>query len=524
MAEKSSLNGERYTQLKALVSSLMGKATFFVGGREIEIAGDDGQTKTQRAFIELVKRTYPNLKMLRGKQYQESEVAAILTQGQQGLLGEEDTLPEPQQEMLSFIRSNHRGGMRTTVKMLLEKFERKTYGWSYAAVLGTLAYLCAKGKVEVRESTNLLEDEALARALLNSNNHPSLLLDPQVEFTTGQTKKLKEFYSDYFDKVAHATEAKALAKETQVAFAKQKEELERLSVQVEKYPFLRALNDVIADLSELAGKPYQWFVTELVRDEDKWLDDYKDDLIDPIVRFMKGGNKDKLDQARQLITEHSADLSYVQASEQQAIESALVDPKIYKGNAIQVLVKNMQSLQAKLDEAIAQEKEAAISKISALEDKVHQYDGYLSLNDEQQSKVSEQFEQAGKKIEGVTQIAVIRDNARNFEDQQYSNLLQQISDWNEPAPEPTPPAPGPNDDNSGAGNEENGEESGDKVTDSNRPPAPPPKPKAEIVGATELTVSFNKPLLENEDDITAYIDSYKQALIDTVKQGKKVRV
>ena len=345
-----------------------------------------------------------------------------------------------------------------------------------------------------------------------------------MEFTTGQTKKLKEFYSEYFDKVAHATEAKALAKETQVAFTKQKQELERLSVQVERYPFLRALNNVIADLSELANKPYQWFVTELVREEDKWLDDYKDDLVDPIVRFMKGGNKDKLDQARQLITEHSADLSYVQASEQQAIESALVDPKIYKGNAIQVLVKNMQSLQAKLDEAIAQEREAAIGKVTALEDKVHQYDGYLSLNDEQQSKVSEQFEQARQRIEGVTQIAVIRDNARNFEDQQYSNLLQQISDWNEPAPEPTPPAPGPNDDNSGAGNEDNGDDSGDKVPDSKRPTAPPPKPKAEIVGATELTVSFNKPLLENEDDISAYINSYKQALIDTVKQGKKVRV
>jgi hypothetical protein len=524
LAEKSSLNGERYTQLKALVSSLMGKATFFVGGREIELAGDDGQTKTQRAFIELVKQTYPNLKMLRGKQYQESEVAAILTQGQQGLFGDEETLPEAQQEMFSFIQSNNRGGMRSTVKMLLEKFERKTYGWSYAAVLGTLAYLCAKGKIEVRESTNLLEDEALARALINSNNHPSLLLDPQVEFTTGQTKKLKGFYSDYFDKVAHATEAKALAKETQVAFANQKEELERLSIQVDKYPFLRALNDVIADLSELADKPYQWFVTELVREEDKWLDDYKDDLIDPIVRFMKGGNKDKLDQARQLVAEHSADLNYMQASEQQAIESALVDPKIYKGNAIQALVKNMQSLQAKLDEVITQERATAIGKITALEDKVHQYDGYLSLSDEQQSKVSEQFEQARQRIEGITQIAVIREAARNFEDQQYSNLLQQISDWNEPAPEPSPPTSSPNGDSNGAGNGENGNGSDENVPDNKRPPAPPPKPKAEIVGATELVVSFNKPLLENEDDITAYIDSYKQALIDTVKQGKKVRV
>ena len=159
--------------------------------------------------------------------------------------------------MLSHIQSNHRGGIRTTVKLLLEKFERKPYGWSYAAVLCTLAHLCARGKIEVFESTNLLDDSELAQALTNTNVQGSLILDPQIEFTQAQTKRLKEFYKDYFDKVAHATEAKVLAKETQGAFADQKTELELLHIQAERYPFLRALTVVIDDLSELEAKPYQ---------------------------------------------------------------------------------------------------------------------------------------------------------------------------------------------------------------------------------------------------------------------------
>lgn len=512
LAEKAAQNGERYQQLKTLVSSLMGKAVYFVRGKEIELAGEDGQSNVQRAFIELAKQTYPNLKMLRGKQYQESEISSILTQGGQGLFGDEASLPEAQQEMFSHIQSNHRGGIRTTVKLLLEKFERKPYGWSYAAVLCTLAHLCARGKIEVRESTNLLDDADLARALINSNVQGNLILDPQVEFTPGQTKKLKEFYNDYFDKVAHSTEAKALAKETQDAFTKQKTELEGLYTQAERYPFLRALSSIIEELSELEAHPYQWFVTELMRDEDKWLDDYKDRVIDPIQSFMKGSNKTQLDEATRLLNEHKANLSYVQADELDAIKSAIVDPNIYKGNAVQQLVTNMKSLKTKLDAAIDDERNAGVAKIESFENKLTAYSGYASLTDDQKAEVKRTIDGAKQAVNEQSLIAMIRDTANNFENTQYSSLLQQIEDWNTPEPEAIKPPEVP---------EEEGPGGGDKPEQT---PYTPPKPKVEIVGVKELSVSFTKPLLESEADVEAYLDSYKQALIETVNQGKKVRV
>ena len=132
LTEKGLQNTERLNQLKQLSSKLVGGAKYFVAGQELELSGEDGQSKIIKAFGELIKHTYPNLKMLRGMQYSEAQIPEILTQAGQGLFGEDTQLPEPQQEMLSHIQSNSRGGVRTTVKSLLQKFESKPYGWSFA--------------------------------------------------------------------------------------------------------------------------------------------------------------------------------------------------------------------------------------------------------------------------------------------------------------------------------------------------------------------------------------------------------
>jgi energy-coupling factor transporter ATP-binding protein EcfA2 len=503
LAEKLTQNAQRYLQVKVLVSKLMGQATYFVGGKELEIRGEDGQSKVINAFVELIKQTYPNLAMLRGQHYSEADISTILTQGQQGLFGDEMVLPEAQQEMLSFIQSNHRGGIRTTVKSVLDKFERKNFGWPYAAVLCTLAHLCARGKVEVRESTNLLDDSELARVLKNSNTHGNLILDPQVEFTPAATRKLKEFYNDYFDKVAHATEAKALAKETQDAFAAQKNELERLHEQSSRYPFLRALSSIISDLSELADKPYPWFITELTREEDKWLDDYKDRVIDPISKFMKGPGKAHLDDANRLLTEHKENLSYVQADELAVIQSAVVDPNIFKGDAIQTLVTNVKSLTTKLDSQIQAAKTEALKKIDGYDEKLTQVENYSSLSTEQLAELTSSFESVKQDIDQQTLIAVVREKVRLFEDNEYPTLLDKVIGWTSPEEPVVAPSP---------------------VNPDSPTEVELPKPVYQTVSVRDIQVPFDKPLLDSESDVDGYLESYKTQLVDMIKQGKKVRV
>lgn len=121
----------------------------------------------------------------------------------------------------------------------------------------------------------MLDDVDLSRALRNISVHGNLILDPQVEFTPSQLRAAKDFYNDYFEKVSHATEPKTIAKELQEAFLEQASGLDKLLSQALQYPFLRVLSDIVEQLNDFKAKPYTWFITELIKQEDTWFD-YKE--------------------------------------------------------------------------------------------------------------------------------------------------------------------------------------------------------------------------------------------------------
>lgn len=310
LADKGFQNRERYTELQQRTQTLLGKARLYVAGSEIEIGGDDPQTRINRGFHELITRAYPNLRMLRGITYTENDVAKCLKHSKDSLFGNDATpLAESEQELLAFIQTNNRSGIRTTLKGVLEKFEHKPYGWYYAAVLCILANLCARGKVEVRTDGNILEEDELERTLRNSREQGNIVLEPQVDFTGSQVRNLKEFYEDFFDDQPRGNEAKALGKETGEALQTLINQMTPLASQAALYPFLKALTPVIEKLTALSGKPYAWYLTDFLRLEDELLD-FKENIIDPVRKFMNGPQKGIFDSASQFVQAQDANFTW----------------------------------------------------------------------------------------------------------------------------------------------------------------------------------------------------------------------
>ncbi|NMA47364.1 MAG: BREX system P-loop protein BrxC, partial [Lentisphaerae bacterium] len=129
LSDKGLQNRERYADLQRCIQDLMGKAKLFVGGTEIESSSEDAQTRILHGFHDLISLTYPNLRMLPGVAYTENDIGKYLKHSQKGLFGNDGTtLSEPETEQLAFIQSNKQVGVRTTLKSLLERFERKPYG------------------------------------------------------------------------------------------------------------------------------------------------------------------------------------------------------------------------------------------------------------------------------------------------------------------------------------------------------------------------------------------------------------
>lgn len=507
---KSVQNRERYAELQQRVQSLMGKAKLFVAGADIEIGSEDAQTRVVRGFHELISRAYPNLRMLRGITYTENDIAQCLKASQQGLFGNDVTsLAEAEQEVLAFIQRNNQSGVRTTLKNLLEKFERKPYGWYYAAVLCTLAKLCARAKVEVRTDGNLVEEDELERALRNTHGHGNVVLEPQIEFTASQVRSLKDLFEEFFDAPPRNSEAKALGKETGTALQDLIHELSPLAAQASQYPFLNALTPVLEKLKELAGKPYTWYLTELTRQEDALLD-MKESVIDPVRKFMSGPQKGIFDNARKFVQSQEPNFAYIEGDETAQVVASLTDPECFKGNRMQQVKTQVETLQEKVTAQIEAEIAKAKETVAALKGRLCGMAEFSALNGDQQEQVTRPFNEFNTAIERQKLIAVIRDTLRRFEESDYQRLLSQMTSWAQPAPAPEPaPQPGQT-----------------ATPDEGTKPTPPakPEPRIEYVPSRSVKVSFDKAWLADETDVERYLESMREALLDEIRKGKRIQI
>jgi len=497
-------NRERLAEIEDRLKQLMGKARLIINAGDLDITTEDSQSRILQGFHRLIEYCYPNLRMLRGVAFTENDIGNYLRNSQQGLLGNDATnLSESEQELLAFIQSNARGGVRTTIKGLLERFERKPYGWYYAAILCNLALLCARGKVEVRSDSNVLEDDALERALRNTHGYGSVVLEPQVEFTASQVRALKDFYSEFFDGPAKSSEAKALAQETAAAFKTVQQELAELHAQAAQFPFLNMLAPVLTTLKETAAKNPHWFLTELPRQENA-LHDLKEQLIDPLRKFMHGPQKAIYEDASRFVQEQEDNFAYVQGDEATQIKAVLTDPNGYKGNRLQQVKGQLDALQQKIVDQRNREIDEARNAINALEIRLRGMTEFAALPADKQAQLIEPFEKAVHGISGQKRIAMIRDQRRRFEDQDNPQLVAKLENWSRPVA-PTPPVT-------------------TAATPGTNPPAISSPTQPQIVAARSITVSFDKAWLADEADLNRYLDALRLAWLKEISAGKRVQI
>ena len=497
-------NTERFNELQVRARELLGQATLIINAADVPVSSEDGQTRILKGFEHLIQSTYPNLRMLRDVPYNEADIGKHLRMVEDGLLVNDNAnITEPEQEMLAFIHTNAQSGTRTTVKSLLERFERKSYGWYYAAILCNLALLCARGKVEVRQDTNTLEHDALERSLRNTNAHASLVLEPQVEFTASQVRTLKDFFAEFFDKPATSNEARALAHETIAELKDLEIELLQLQAQKAEYPFLSALDPVLATLKEVAAKNPHWFLTDLSRAEDTLLDT-KENTLDPLRRFMRSPQKAIYDQARQLLAEQEDNFAYLPQAQTEiaALRSLLADIHPWQGNRLQQLKPQLDALQQSIANQLASEKANASTRLDELEQRLQAAAEYQQLQPSQQAQLAQPFADARAGLGAQQRIAMIRDALRRFEDERFAALLLQLEQLSRPAPAPATAAP--------AGI---------------APPADEPAPTvARVVPARSIRVAFARPWLASEADLDDYLAQQRAAWLQEIRAGNRVQI
>lgn len=478
---KARQNDDRFKLVQDRVRELVGKAKFFVAGEAVEISGEDPKTRIVKGFNELVVRTYPNLKMLKATRFDEGEIRKYLEISKGALIS--DSLTEPENEVLAFIKSNKSVGTRTTMKGLDENFSKKPYGWYLAAIQCIVAMLLGRGKVEARVDSNSLEGTELERALTNTYGFTNIILDPQSDVNPSELRRVKDFYTNFFDKPANANEARALGVEVRTAFQEMLLNLKELHAQVSQYSFLATLDAPIKVVQEFSGKEYGFYFVELPKRGNELLD-MKEDAIDPIRQFMSGSNKTIYDEAIQFLQTQSPNFSAMENEKPAQLRAILEAPDCFKGNRMKDAKSLMGELKKDVDGHVKQARKDALANVSKLQERVQGLPEYSRLKKEQRQEIEQSFGTIQEYIQNENLISSIRDGASRYETAEYNRLLTTITNWTQ---------------------------------------KPSEKP-VEIILQSDLGVKFDKPYLASDEDVEAYLDAVRKAMLKAIKANKRIQL
>ena len=495
LTNKQLSNQQRHADLVANVKELLGKASLFVAGGEVESGSVDPNTRIQDGFDRLVIHTYPNLKMLRGITYTEGNIEQCLNDSDDGLFGNDATvMSEAETEALSLIHRNSQKSIRTSIKVLTESLEKKPFGWSLPAIQCTLAKLIARGKVEARSDSEVLEDGKLLAAIKNTRQHPNVLLEPQIEFSASQVRRLKDFYEQFFDGPPKNSDAKPLGYETAEAFKELHSELSVMAAQANIYPFLSELVEPTQTIGALGKKSFKFFLTEFEAQSDDLLD-LKENLLHPVREFMSGSKAGLYKEAKQFIEKNETNFDYIDGDEGSDLSRVLNDSKCYAGSAMKDVKSTLESLKKKIEARATEVKATVEAAVNEKATRLKSIPGYETLPDDCKSKIDETISNAVSYIKDQPLIAVVRESGRRFEEDTYQQLLEKV-DRKINAPNAASDATDPS-------------------------PKPEPQPAIPLSG---VKVDYGQPWLTTESEVDAYTEKLTEAMKQAIKDGKRIQL
>lgn len=489
LQDKAQQNAERRRNLILLANKALANATVYMNGAAHEVGQTtDGKTKVINAFQDLIKIVYSSLRMLGGVQFTEETIKNTVRTKQDDLFGADDaTISEAESEVLNLIDRRKKQADRTSLNDIKNHFSRKPYGWYPNAIWTVTAKLYKRGKIEMIQNSNILEDEAVLDAFLNSAKHNTTLTEPQASFDANSVKALKQAYKDAFDESCPLKEAKDVALAFKSKLKEMSIEVNQLLARKNEYHFIGTLGDFSDKLEHLIQKEYSYYITNLPDFEDDLLN-AKENLFDPIKRFVNSDQIKIYDEIKSLLSGNTANVNYIVGDEFDVLQTLIQSKTPYKGNGIQLAKAAKDSLTKKVLDAINAEKEKFHIKLTEIEQNIKQAGEYSNLSATQQLEILKPFEDLKNTVKNDRFIGNIRDSVRNLEEYLYNHQLNLMVKLLTP-----------------------------KTVDGKVA-----EPRAKYIKNSSIHVKFNKRELTNEEEVDAYIEALKEAYLERIHQNLKI--
>lgn len=483
LQSKATLNREREKELVQRIRSAVGKASLVINAADVPASSQDAVGRVTEGSQELISRTHTQLKLLGGVTYGEQQVAGAANPDS-GLFDADALLRinQPAEEVLSTILRKDAQGEQVTMKIIVDTFQAKPYGWDLGSIEVIVASLIGASKITVTVDGNVLKRSEVANALRNTQKHGHEILAPQKSFDERKVASFRKFCTDFFDEGNAPKDPLELARH---GADKLKGKLDELTATISgsKYPFVEQLSGPISLLEQVVGKPDDWYLSGFTLGDD--LLEAKENLIDPIQSFLHGAQRSIYDEAATLLSTHSSNLSYLPQGSEEPIRTALADPNAFRGNKMAQLKQATDQLRNQIDGIVATNRATVTAAIDGRKTELLGGTYCANATQEAQQQVTQRIDQTLSRVATESQVALILQIGANFEASDYPSLL-------------------------------------DLLAASPAQPDPEPAPKKQTVSVKTIPVPGASGVLESEADVDKYIAALRSALIQTLNDGKRI--
>jgi hypothetical protein len=484
VADKRAHNADRIKSLRERARELFASADFAVGDEEIQVNGGSAIDRIEHAFQDLVRRSYPNLRMIQTHYTQES-LKNILYRTTDLVDEGAVARTEAEKEMLSWIQRKFADSQPVTLALLKEEFSRGAYGWYEWAILCTAALLFIHQEIELSRATEVLGRDEVFNTLNQNRGHESVSVKPAPKISAVDVERLKKLHFELFHKENDKKTPKECGIEFKTALLQLRTTLDEEIRQAPNFSFLDSLCTASRQMEALIKREWHYFLeqfSEYAPDLHKLVEE----TIEPAITFLKGPNVETWKKIDEWFNENHDNLNELDMPDAiSAIKACRASPELYKTSETKHAKDLWNSLVEKQKRLLENQRKETAERIQSQYRKLQEVPEWDRIAQEVRESIRSSFHNLEELCTTARSLGTIRDIGLTQVQKIYEKSLQRLAR----------------------------QESGVGYSS-----------KVEYATAEERKVPYSKSFLQTEQDVEEYAAVLTSKWKELVRKGKRIEL
>ena len=471
LEQKGIRNREMMSSIENGLQNLLSDAKLILRGEILEIKNNNSSLRLKEACKKLIEKVYFNISILRNHKYKDDDIKNFYLSAKNGLQP-----TEAQQIIYDYINAQKKNNLRITLKTIIDWFSKKNYGWSNLATLANVAGLIGNKKIELTYDSNLLIEDQFLNYFKNSNLRSNIIVQIKEDIPKEKTENLKIFFKKFFEKIPSSKEALDLAEEIKEELKNLNKKIDLYLEQINNFPFLENYRENFIIFKKISENKSSWIINDFVNEDE--LLQLKLNSIDPIIKFMEGSQSSIYKDAFIFYQNNIDNFTFLKNDKSKEIKKILNDSQCFLGNKIPILKKYKIELEIEISEKKIEESNIAIKKINDLFEKVKNLSQYFNSKEEIKLRIKQEIDENIQEFKNTNNIHSIQAILNNFSNNKLPILISAL-DENE---------------------------------------------NQKVISSSSIKSNNKKLILESEEDVNEYIETYKEAILEEIKKGNKIKI